>query len=118
MAGRDLRDRGIAAKKRPRINAPVPRMDEMVMVDWMVVVKAMRPDAPGADSGGGDVRSLEAPLLNGDQKSGRESDGAESGAGSSEWRTRTANDKKNKHRCQLVRSSHPQEDFTAVVSVF
>jgi hypothetical protein len=52
MAGRDLRDRGIAAKKRPRINAPVPRMDEMVMVDWMVVVKAMRLDAPGADSGG------------------------------------------------------------------
>jgi hypothetical protein len=28
------------------------------------------------------------------------------------------NDKKNKHRCQLGWSSHPQDHFTAVVSVF
>lgn len=32
--------------------------------------------------------------------------------------TRAAYDKKNKHRCQLGWSSHPQEYFTAVVSVF
>jgi len=31
---------------------------------------------------------------------------------------RAAYDKNNKHRCQLGWSSHPQDDFTAVVSVF
>jgi hypothetical protein len=33
-------------------------------------------------------------------------------------RSRRYNDKKNKHRCQLGWSSHPQDHFTAVVSVF
>ena len=42
---------------------------------------------------------------------------AMSGASCNEC-TRAATTKKNKHRCQLGWSSHPLEDFTAVLSVF
>ena len=37
VVGCDFRGRGNAAKRIPRIRAPVPRMDEIVMVMWMVV---------------------------------------------------------------------------------